>query len=69
MMAAVVPAVIVTLIVRGAIVNAALIVIISIAGITAVVTVIAGSVAPRCVTDAETEALGLRLCWDQRNQP
>jgi hypothetical protein len=68
MMAAVVFAVVVARIVRGAIVNTPVVVIISVPGITIPATVVAGPVEPRNA-ETDTEVLGFGVGGDQNKQP
>jgi hypothetical protein len=67
-MSTVMAAVIVTTIVGGAIVNASMVVIISVPGITVAAVVIAGPVIILRCTESDAEALCLRLIWGHSQQ-
>jgi hypothetical protein len=67
-MSTVMAAVIVTTIVGGAIVNAPMVVIISVPGITVAAVVIAGPVIILRCTESDAEALCLRLVWGHSQQ-
>ena len=60
--------IVVTRIIRGAIVNAS-VVIIFVTGITVPTTVIAGFVVPTSTAEADAEVLGFGFCRNQGKQP
>ena len=64
-MVAVVSAIVVTRIIRRAIVNTSVVVIRSVPGITVPATVIAGPVKPWAATETDTEVLSLGVGGDQ----
>ena len=68
-MVAVVSPIVVTRIIRRAIVDTSVIVIISVPGITVPATVIAGPVKPRGATETDTEVLSFGVGGDQRRKP